>query len=66
MSTATSPPLPDPVSVLKALNAEAIRARLAELDAEASALRVLLRSARAREQALRRQRREEVADAPSR
>jgi hypothetical protein len=39
----------DPRSVVSALNADAISARLDELDGEAEALRVLLRAARARE-----------------
>jgi hypothetical protein len=60
MRNATPNPT-DPVSIVKTLDADAIAARLAELDSEASALRVLLRSARAREQALRRcQQREDM------
>jgi hypothetical protein len=62
MKTATPTP-PDPVSIVKMLDADAIEARLAELDAEATALRVLLRSARAREAVLRRRHRREEADA---
>jgi hypothetical protein len=49
-----TPTQPDPTGIIKTLDADAIAARLIELDAEASALRVLLRSARARENALRR------------
>lgn len=44
----------DPVSIVNTLDADSIAKRIAELDAEASALRVLLRSARARENAQRR------------
>jgi hypothetical protein len=44
----TTPPT-DPVRLLDALDADAIAARLQELDREARALRVLLRSARARQ-----------------
>jgi hypothetical protein len=59
----TTPPTPtDAVHLLRALDADAIAARLAELAAEERALRVLLRSARAREQATRRQQRREAAD----
>jgi hypothetical protein len=43
------------VSIVNTLDGNAIAARLRELDAEASALRVLLRSARARENARRRE-----------
>jgi hypothetical protein len=56
MKTATPTPT-DPVSIVKTLDADAIQARLDALDAEASALRVLLRSARARQNAQRRARR---------
>jgi hypothetical protein len=44
MSTTT-----DPVELLRSLDADALQARLERLQAEADALRVLLRSARARE-----------------
>jgi hypothetical protein len=59
----TTPGVTDPLSFVKTLDPDAIASRLAELDAEASALRVLLRSARARENALRRQERWEANDA---
>lgn len=39
----------DPMALLKSLSADAISARLDELDQERDALRVLLRSARVRE-----------------
>jgi hypothetical protein len=52
METATTP-IADPVGFVRTLDADAIAARLAEIEAEASALRVLLRSARARERARR-------------
>ena len=47
MSSATPPP--DPAAYLRELTAEAIWVRLNELEGEARALRVLLRSVRARE-----------------
>lgn len=47
MSTAASTPT-DAVALVRDLDPQAIAARLAELEAEASALRVLLRAARAR------------------
>jgi hypothetical protein len=58
----TAPPS-DPVKLLETLDAEAIQERLDALDREARALRVLLRSARARQGAMerRRGRREEAA-----
>jgi hypothetical protein len=62
MTTATPTPA-DPLDFVKTLDAEAIASRIAQLDAEASALRVLLRSARARETALRRQERKEAKHA---
>ncbi len=46
----------DALGLLKALDADSIAARIAELEAEASALRVLLRSARARQNAQKRAR----------
>jgi len=46
---ATTSTIPDPLELLRALPADALQARLAALQAEADALRVLLRSARARE-----------------
>jgi ribosomal protein L29 len=45
----TSPPPADPVAFLASLTPEEIEERLAELDRQARALRVLLRSARARQ-----------------
>ena len=53
MKNATPNPT-DPVNIVKTLDGDSIAARLTELDAEASALRVLLRSARARENVQRR------------
>jgi hypothetical protein len=47
-------PDPDPVAVVNGINAEAIRAELAELERRADALRVLLRASRARDAARRR------------
>lgn len=47
---ATAQP-PDPVTLLANLSVEQLRQRLADLDAEAKAVRVLLRSALARERA---------------
>jgi hypothetical protein len=44
----------DAVALVQQLDPDAIRRRLDELDAEASALRVLYRSARARQSAARR------------
>jgi hypothetical protein len=59
MTRATLPA--DPVALIQSLDPDAIARRLDELVAEERALRVLLRSARARRQAeLRRQAREEV------
>jgi hypothetical protein len=49
MSTATIPT--DPAALLSALKAEDIRARLADLEREKSALRVLLRATAARQRA---------------
>ncbi|HJT76350.1 MAG TPA: hypothetical protein VJ739_04035 [Gemmataceae bacterium] len=46
----------DPVALLSHLSADALCARLDELDAERQALMVLLRAARARERALARSR----------
>jgi hypothetical protein len=46
---ATHATSPDPTALVDALDAEAIRARLTDLDREARALRVLLRAARARQ-----------------
>jgi hypothetical protein len=54
----------DPIRIVESLDADLIAARLAELSAEQRALRVLLRSARARQVARERQerqRREEAA-----
>ncbi len=48
MDTATA----DPVAMVDALNPDAIRSRLVELDRQSRALRVLLRAAVARERAL--------------
>jgi hypothetical protein len=59
MMTAAATPdaMPDdPVTLLSHLPADAIRARMDELEAEQRALRVLLRSALARERALARRR----------
>jgi hypothetical protein len=53
MSTTATLPA-DPIRLVRDLDADAIAARLVELEAEASALRVLLRSARARENARKR------------
>jgi hypothetical protein len=51
----------DPVALVRSLDADQIARRLEELAAEERALRVLLRSARARQQGqLRRERREGV------
>jgi hypothetical protein len=47
MNNATPNP-PDPVGIIKTLDADAISRRLSELDAEASALRVLPADDRAR------------------
>jgi hypothetical protein len=47
------PTLTDPAALLDTLDAGAIEARLEMLDREARALRVLLRSARARQRAPR-------------
>jgi hypothetical protein len=48
-------PVPtDPTTLLRTLDPEQIARRLDELDAEAKALRVLLRAVRARKQAQRR------------
>jgi hypothetical protein len=44
---------PDPVTLVNGLDPEAIIARLAELSREESALRVLLRAARARQRGKR-------------
>jgi hypothetical protein len=52
MSRATRPA--DPVALIQSLDPDAIARRLDELAAEEHALRVLLRSARARQQAQRR------------
>jgi hypothetical protein len=50
----------DPATLIEQLDAEAIRARLAEMDRQSRALRVLLRSAVARQRAAsRRGQREE-------
>jgi hypothetical protein len=60
--TAPPPDAPtDPAALLRGLSTDAIRRRLAELDAESRALRVLLRSVGARERALARQK--EAGDA---
>lgn len=48
---------PDLVTLISSLSADALVRRLDEIDREASALRVLLRAVRAREQANRRQQR---------
>ena len=44
----TAPPSTDPAAIVDALDPEAIRAQLADLDRRADALRVLLRAALAR------------------
>ena len=49
MTSATIPP--DAVALIESLDPEAIRNRLAELDRQSRALRVLLRSAMARQHA---------------
>jgi hypothetical protein len=63
----TAPPeaadLPDPAALLRGLSADAICDRLDRLEAEGRALRVLLRSVRARERLLLRRGRQEAADA---
>jgi hypothetical protein len=46
--------LPDPIALLRRLTSEQIRARMDELNAEQEALRVLLRSALARERTAQR------------
>jgi hypothetical protein len=46
--------LPDPVQLLDSLNVEQLRQRIADLEAESKAFRVLLRSALARDRELRR------------
>jgi hypothetical protein len=46
---ASHPTPTDPTALVESLDAEAIRARLADLDRQARALRVLLRAARARQ-----------------
>jgi hypothetical protein len=51
----------DPVALVRSLDADEIARRLTDLAAEERALRVLLRSARAREQARRRQQQREVS-----
>jgi hypothetical protein len=61
MSRATIPT--DPVALVQSLDPDQIARRLEALAAEERALRVLLRSARAREQALRRRQRREEANA---
>jgi hypothetical protein len=58
MDTTTTSP--DPVALLAGLTAEQVRDRLDALDAEARALRVLLRSLQARDRAALRRRPEEV------
>jgi hypothetical protein len=61
MNTVALPP--DLTTLVKSLDADAIAHRLEELVAEEQAVRVLLRSARAREQAQRRrQQREDRCD----
>jgi hypothetical protein len=63
MSSTAKPPT-DPIRFIESLDADQIAERLAQLSAEERALRVLLRSARARQAAKGRQRkREEAADA---
>jgi hypothetical protein len=64
METSTSPL--DPLDLLRSLHADQLAKRLDELVAESKALRVLLRSARAREAARRRQQKQkETSDAHS-
>jgi hypothetical protein len=53
--TSSARPPTDAAALLRDLSADAIRRRLAELDAEGRALRVLLRTAAARERALARE-----------
>ena len=53
--------IPDPVALLRNLTSEQIVARLDEIEAEASALRVLLRSTRARERAQARRKKQNGA-----
>jgi hypothetical protein len=53
--TTTAPLNPDPLDVLRNLDAASIRSRMQQLDAEREGLRVLLRAAAARERALARQ-----------
>jgi hypothetical protein len=52
--SSNDPHAADPVALLESLDPEAIAARLDELEREAQALRVLLRSARARQGARKR------------
>ena len=59
---ATSTNKPDPVELLRELTADAIQERLLSVEAEADALRVLLRSARARERRDERKQREHPSD----
>jgi hypothetical protein len=47
----TPPKIADPVALLESLDSEALQRRLAELNAEADAVRLLLRAARRRERA---------------
>jgi hypothetical protein len=55
-------PLPtDPVTLVQSLDSKQIAARLEELAAEQDALRVLFRSARARERAQRQRQAKEAA-----
>jgi hypothetical protein len=54
MNTIPMRPATDPTVLVNNLDADAIEARLEELEAQAKALRVLLRSARARDAARRR------------
>jgi hypothetical protein len=49
--TPTTPPLTDPVALIEGLESRTIRERLADLDEQSRALRVLLRAAVARERA---------------
>jgi hypothetical protein len=58
-----TPETNDPLTFINRLDADAIERRLHELIREQAALRVLLRSARARRRAENRRQRREVGDA---
>jgi hypothetical protein len=58
MAENPEPEITDPMALLRSLDVETIEARLDALNREQSALRVLLRSARARQRAASRRRQE--------